>query len=1549
MNRSLTPASMDNGRSVAQRAWLLSFPHAVVPQDFETKATEGLIFDVQAKWLGRQRATFDQWNDDGDKLRPIEALFQLFVTGIAKLAEIYMNNNAETYQNPKCPIRVFLETVLCDPEYARNTNDADYDAQETAWVIKQLEEIYDGRVTEAQLRANTSMLDASGKGAPDRVEFMNGYADRTVASYRIWVLIDEAHISLSDAILAVFEGCCKRESERLSHNHPAADAGGPRKRAVPGADVHSGVATEHVADIITPQERHWLINTPSYFLVASSMYLSNHALAINKDDRAYSARTPIKNGQNEVHPSKTFGIMPYFADCARRRTDIDVCQRTLDRYYNANTRTWSFRNARANCVLWVGAEHWRNRNLLTMYTPDYQRRNIEPRLTWRQRSHRMTADVAAFASPAAVAAQPRVSNASNNNSASAIGGSSMAEDNDDDDDSEVSAMEMTFRPAIGGAIAGAMVDAEDDSSADLAARIAEHRAALAVPAQRQRDIARDMAAIAPPSRAVPVLTAAELEKLEREEEEQYRRTLQMGFQDSRSRQRAEDLANSGSLGGTSATVCHELRVRYFLKEAQEIEAIVDDDVRLRERLRMSLRAIDEYAAKATGPHSNVSGPHQAMNSWAMEERRLDRLRFLRETRFVDPRLSYFAQSVIAVYSDAERLCAMHTSHDVLFLLYVSSRSALLYDRDKLRNNVLLFGEHATSKSYALTELCKKMLIPGTFISVTSQSRQAANTDTHTNDLVVVHEELQQSLISKHTKESEMQDTFKDMLTRGASTRLLCFIADNGRRQQIVSNCEKNMCLIAACNSKRKDISDPIADRMILCQQVPRNRIGISIGQTMSGGHDRSHRRHVEIAEMQHDYALRQFIYNEVEKNIMTGGISDPHLVCFAPIYSFYEKVLKSEFSINVQRRQIDQLRMMLRTLIIMSAIERLYNSPAGLCYGKRYSPAHLLLMEPMLHDDEELVYMVLDMCRHMLVDPNQEALIEFWRTYYIPAIIGQQVPSLHAAFEARTVGSTSQTATVNDEQADVDGLAAHLDNLTTTTTTSSDAESVALTQFFRGRATTAKSKSAEAALPTAADTEEPSEQSAADALVANIDSLAGMTQQAGGGKKASAKTQKAAAAPSVATELNYNYFVFPKKLDKLCDDIAANMAKIRFRRAMSAETIKDVLLTMTKQAIPTKTYRRAPPGHWPPVCVETSSARMRVTNMQMQISEDGHVSLHSLLAFFERGSPHEHAIACSMNRYTPTGFFVAGRPVSDQIPHLVYVRRALQTPRIPTYIDSANMHRGLGMSYNQYSTKVRLEWLGVPTTRSEMAQFDPICNDAYARSLPDAVVDRPVVYPDDPIKAGMLAVRQNNDLQQFYDAGVTTDAYGNRLRQEAVSFVPKRRALSSRAAGNAQFAVPDAYQSRQVFTDADYHNATADKDSAIYDREKLGTINLAVYNDPCIEPAASSSQAPSAFVAAAPESPKPKWPVYDPADDDIDGAAPRRQPYTDVVDQTARIESLRAQGNRQLLVSEVTNNMPYPPSARDANEDDSTTTESRTRPPPPVHKMRVPWAALKRT
>lgn len=1531
---------MDNGRSVAQRAWMLSFANAVVARNFQTKATEVLIFDIQAKWLGRQRATFDQWNDDGDKLRSVESLFQLFVTGVAKVAEMYLSSNADTYQNPKCAIRVYLETVLCDPSCERSAQDSDYDAQETAWTMKKLEEIYDGRVTEAQLRASNSTLDTSGSGAPDRIEFMNGYANRRVASYRIWVMINEASVKLSDAILAVFQTCCDRESDRQNYNQLAADArngGGGKKRTAPGAggaEQRSAVGPEPVSDLILPQERQWLINSPAYLVFATSMYLGVRNLVRNKDDVGYAARNPIKNGQNEAHPSKTFGAMRYFADCARNRLDIDPLQRTLDRYYDPVTRMWSFERARSNCVLVVGAEHWRNRNLLTMYTPDYQRRNIEPRLVWMQRSRRTQLDPV---EPVAAQAQPPPP-------PPAAGGGSNA---DDDEDSELlSAVNFSsvgaFQP-VGGAApaAGGLNQAaaagedeesssssegESDSSADLRARIdAEYQAALRAPAERQAAHAAQMAAIEPPR----PLTEEEREKMEREQEEDYMRTLQMGFQDIQARKRAEEMASAGSLGGASATVCHELRSRYFMNESAQIEAIKDETVRLRERLRMSLRAIEEYTAKATSPHSNVSPPHQAMNSWATEQRRLDRLRFLRDTRFLDPRLSYFAQSVIRVYSDAERLCSMHTSHDVLFLLYVCSRSALLYDRDKLRNNVLLFGEHATSKSFALTELCKKMLIPGTFISVTTQSRQAANTDTHTNDLVMVHEELEQKLISKNTKESEMQDAFKDSLTRGMTTRLLCFIADNGKRQQIVASSEKNMCLIGACNSRREDIADPIADRMILSQQVPRNRLGVSIGQTMSGAHGRSHERHVAVAEMQHDYALRQYIHNEVEKLIMIGAISEPHLACFNPIYNFYETVLKSEFSINVKRRQMDQLRMLLRSLVIMAAIEWLYNSPAGFCHGKRYSPAHLLLLEPMLHDNEEIVYMALDMCRHMLVDPNQEALIEFFRSYYIPAAIGQEVPSLREAFDSRDLGSTGQSATIND----VDELATQLGRLSTA---AADPEFESLKKFFQEtKAKTKQTKTSAAeqqrqALQQAQRQQPQGEQeqrALEEEACAVVDQMA---QKPTGNSKAPA----AVAAAEPPGERNYNYFVFQKKMRALCEDIATHMTNMQFRRAMSSATISDVLMAMTRQAIPTKIYRRAPTGRWPPVCVEPDSERRRVTSMQVRVGADGQVMLHSMLAFFERGSPHEHAINRCMNRYTPAGFFIAGRPVSDQIPHLVHVRRALQTPRIPTYIDGANMHKPLHMSYNQYSTKERLEWLGIPLNDVTMSWFDPICSDSIARAEPGAIVENPVVYPDDTIKTDMLAARQNMDIQQLCAAGITTDAYGNRLTGLTLTLQPVKRALSADAQKAKAHLQAEAYSSLRVFTDADYHNNTTETTNSLYDREKISTINLATYDDPCIQRAAEQAAAVAAVDIT--DAPAPKWPTYDATDDDVDGAGPRGQPYSKLIDQTAREQSWHARGHRQQLISEATStNLTF--TSVDEDLDEECSSEPR------ITHYQLPW------
>lgn len=1572
MTNSLTPASQDNGRSVAQRAWMLSFPRAVAARDFQTKATEVLIFDVRAEWLGRQRASFDQWNDESDNLRHIEGLFQLFVTGISKMSDAYQASAPDTFQNAKCPIKIFLEAVLCDPVYERNAKETNYDALERLWTIQKLEEIYDGRVTAAELQSCSSASSA----VSDRIEFMHGYSNRRVASYRIWVLINEPTVKLSEAIMTVFQGCCDRENDRLKQDKLAADGSRGKKRAVPGAEQPRDISSAPVSELINDQERHWLINTAPLYTFVVGTYLGNHAIINeNKDDIAMSARMPIKNPDNQVHPAKVFGARAYFADCARKRHDIDARQRTIDRYYNPQTHMWSFQNARANCVLVIGAEHWKTRSLLTMYTPDYQLRSIEPRLVWRQRARPPIA-----ADPLAPAASQPASGAPPE-----VAGAGEELEGADDETSDLSAADMTLH-GLGGSAppapaplapldAGSAMeeDGDDDSSAELDERIAEYREALLAPVQRRTPpglVHRSAAAVAhaaevrrmiaelPPPRE---MTAEEIEREELEQERNYMHMLRMGFQDRRVRARAEELASAGSLGGTAATVCHELRSRYFLNEAPLVEAIEDETVRTTERLKMSLRGIEEYLAKASSPFANVSPPHQAMNGWATEQRRLGRLKFVRQSKFIDSRLSCFAHKVIQVYADAEKLCAMHTSHDVLFLLYVASRSALVYDRDKLRNNVLIFGEHATSKSYALTELAKNMLIPRTVQSVTSQSKQAANTDTNCNDVVMIHEELQQSLISRNTKETESQDSFKDALTRGASTRLVCHIAADGRRQQLVVESEKNMCMIAACNSKREDIAKPIADRMIMVHSVERHRTGHTMSQMQQQSHNRGHKFQLDVADMKHDYYLRQCIHNDVEKFIMIGTIAEPHLACFGPLYSFYENVLSKEFSINVKRRQVDQLRMMLRSLIIMSAIEWLYNSPAGFCYGKAYSPYHLLLLEPMLHDTEELVYFVLDVCRHMLVDPNQEALVEFFRTIWVPSIVGKEIESLQKACRARdsTEHSKAQSAQLDDDEltdVEMNKLSDEFQRMSTGGAIS--AETSKLNKFFQSRVIgkdKAKGSSADTADAEPKLTVDPIDVnlSAGDRgmaekfddvqaamIAAKVSAEAHRKPAPDGADKPSGKKASKAAADASTLVVDYNYFVFPDSKKKLATAVAAHMAQIKFRRSMGAQTIMDVLDEMSKQTIATQNYQRAPPERWPPVCADSKAQRYSINSPQVRFGgiAGDEVMIHSSLAFFERKSPHENAIAKCMNQYTPVGFFIAGRPVSDQIPHLVYVRRCVQTRRLPS-VQLGDATVMLSMSYDEYSTKERLEWLGIPVTRVAMHCYNPIYSDSYARSMPGSTIDEPIIYPDDMIKAEVKATRHNMDIKQMLAAGITTDSYGNRLGGITLQYAEPRRAPSA-AAEQRSAHVPDAYSRRQVYTDDDYHND--ETDSVLYDRTKIPRINLGVYNDPHI-------------VRAEPKA-APRSAAAD-IDNDFDGAVEARDfdsraaavaaasvaardaqvdLYADEVHELEMEDRWQAQGNREVIIPDTLSNMAtfdYDEDADsdddDADADDENTASSR--------------------
>lgn len=852
-------------------------------------------------------------------------------------------------------------------------------------------------------------------------------------------------------------------------------------------------------------------------------------------------------------------------------------------------------------------------------------------------------------------------------------------------------------------------------------------------------------------------------------------SMTMGFEGQKVRQRAIELASNGALG-TSTTALHELRSRYFLHELPVIEAIEDKAVRTQERRKMTMRAIGEYVNKASSPVANVSAPHQAMNNWAADQRNQNRLHFLRKLPFRDVRLSLFAQHVVQMYEDAEELCPAHTAHDAFVLLYLSSRSALMYERDTLRNNVLLCGEHGAAKGYALTELCKKVLIEGTYISVTSQSA-----DMLTDDLVAVHEELPQCLFSRHSNDGEMEEALNGMQTRGASSRLVCFMSAPGKRQTQLSESEKNVVVFGACSIKQEDVNPTIASRM-LCTQLPRNRHAQM--QAARNG------KRASTTEMQHDYYLRQVIHNDVEKLIMIGALEQPHLECFAPIYMHYESVLKREYNISVERRQTDQIRMMLRSVVIAQAIEWLYNSPVGPCYGRAYSPRQLPLLEPMLHDTEELVYFALDLCRHTLINPNHEALIEFLRTNWVPFKMLHDVPTLCAAYLRYAQGGGAAKRTPHPISAPVANVLAN------GATEEAAALQTRLERFFTHKATNATE--ADSALTT------------------------------GGTLGASNATTADNRARKRTDVVDWNYVSLGFQLRPLAEELAELMEVTNFRCAMSASTIESALGELrTHGTLTARQFVTVGAGdEWPPVEPQASAGLVR--SEQIRTGGDGVLMLHSSLAFFERGSPHEAAIAQCMNQYTPVGYFVAGRPVSAQAAHLVHVRRAVQTQRRPEVFIGKQLV-ALDMSYNDYATECRLEYLGVPLTAAACNVYDPVVSDAYARTLPGAVAAKPITYPDDLIRADVLVVQHNLDVSALNAAGVRRDAHGNVL----AGIQRKRRAPTGTANEHpiAKFQAA-AYTDRRVYDDGDVNRVGQ---TSMYDGRKLREIDLAVYdNNPLI-------------------------------------------------------------------------------------------------------------------
>ena len=1312
---------MDCGVRIAERAWPLRSPNSVAERDLRlTNVRETLVFAWRKNDIASAAPSFDEVDRSDPKKGAVENVFQLVIRALEVCEQLLRDKNTTGLECDKAALQCYLEVVLARPAAERPPGPVDYNLEQKRLAAEYMEKIYGpDRVTATHLMAGARSKQGSamfGSASTDDIAFMQGYDDRDVLEYRFWIFSYEESIRVADSIVKVLQ-------DSFEFYRHAFGAGGMQLDER-GKYVHKrGPQPQSMTDIVKDHECYRLLTSNEVYLEAIYQYTRDDRLRDREVvQEAMSAAHPIAVHRNPINPYRIFSAESYFARASDSQM-IDRRQCNIDNYYKAganNARYWTF--PRTNLVLVVPSVLWSPRRMRQMYTPDHQKLTIEPRLD--------RGIVPAPRRPPAPPPRP----AQNEDDDGDAGAANIAVDSDSDESLHLSedgpideAAAPAAQPGRAAARAGfELYEIDEDENEDLhsddeSQAEEEEEVPDGTDVPDRRDLVVGPQPLRAPGAALPSVSRYDSETTDTDH------LIVHGMVKQR---REEGFTQFEANGGRNKTQIDALRQMYLNTTCWHVESMTDPVERAREYVSMQFRAIEEYMAKCMQPCSNVSGPGRAINKWMHDAAKGPfGLRFTSTERpFFDRDLSLFGTQVVREFDNYEQLVFVHTAHSEMFMARQCAMSSYWYQYNQLRLHLMLHGAQSTSKSHPIARTAL-LMIEGTAVSLTSQSDQADSVDNDEDDMVFVFEEMPVDMISMHTKNQKTLDSLKEMLTRGICTRKVQMRPDDdGKRWSRVVTSSKQVSYLCACNLVAELFDKAIRSRFVMRHHVVRERPDFTMQEKESDETNKSREpgMKMRIAKFTHDYRLGQALHYHTEKLISIGALLSPSAIAFTLIYPNYKTLLKDRHAIKIERRMEQQLRVFMRKLIIEHAWYWLYHSVKSPHYGARaFSPWHLLAINPMLKDSEEMVYFAIDYFKESFIDPNQQVLVNCLRRYIVPDLMNEKSPISYFRTDAGEAIEKKKFQNISTQKL-VSGFQQSLDALV-----ASGASALHLGEWGQED------------LPGRQQQQAPVDQDWVDMVSGALPAAAAASTQPRNPTPPPAPEKTlsamAAAKPAPVETYDYNYFGIRMSLKKLVEVITANMVKHEMPRQLLADETERVLVHLTTCKLASRRYKASPKNMGAPVVIDETDQHEHAYT-PVRIGADGkRVFVHSSLLFGEDGDPHEMAIEACHTVYTPHAKFLRGVPVDESHPHVLAVRIVAPTKYMPMTTPLPPIgdepppkpqdKAMLNISYNDYATRYRLQQLAMPVRALDVAKYEPVLSDRDARKDAKMVQKELIEYP----------------------------------------------------------------------------------------------------------------------------------------------------------------------------------------------------------------------------
>jgi hypothetical protein len=346
----------------------------------------------------------------------------------------------------------------------------------------------------------------------------------------------------------------------------------------------------------------------------------------------------------------------------------------------------------------------------------------------------------------------------------------------------------------------------------------------------------------------------------------------------------------------------------------------------------------------------------------------------------NPHLSPFANHLAALVHQFGATLHVTRCHQSLLLTLLASRTAYQPPHINLRLNVLLIGTHDCSKSFLMSQV-KELNVPGAVMMVTRETPRVNEVEGALKHAIKIVDEMPDAQISRSSK-SDAKAVLKSMLTSGEIN-----VARTVGGGAVVHSHAKRLQLIGGTNLSRAQVDDAIASRFIVIDMNTPVTTAVSAttgavaAAPPAGARAANAASTAAAAAISHlsaaaspssiDQARRDSLINDsrcmhalvflVEGAIAYRALSDVSLHVLPHVYKSYAGALKKQHpKLDLDNRHGQQLSSLVRTLVIHAALHRLYTGDT-LPRDTALCAHHVLLLEPLLVDNEELCHAALDL------------------------------------------------------------------------------------------------------------------------------------------------------------------------------------------------------------------------------------------------------------------------------------------------------------------------------------------------------------------------------------------------------------------------------------------------------------------------------------------------------------------------------------------------------------------------------------------------------------